>query len=179
VEDRKPRTSKSAWLIREMLPHEPWLRRYLLLSSCPIVDLDDVVQDCFLKIYAAASIEQVPNPRGLLRRVARNVLIDRHRRRRGIELVGLDAALQLPSGCCPQDELFDTRRTLSRVAQAMDGFAQRRRDIVERRCLAGQSSVEAAAELGLCSSTIDKSLRASIEVLRHARDGLRGEYVDA
>lgn len=66
----------------ELLPLEPWLRGYLLLSSCPASDIDDVVQECFLRIFAAPSIDEVPNPRGLLKRVARNLLIDRHRRRR-------------------------------------------------------------------------------------------------
>lgn len=162
-----------------MLPHEPWLRSYLILSSCPIADVDDVVQECFLKIYAAASIERAVSPRGLLRHVARNVMIDRHRRRRGVELVGLDAALQLPSDGCPQDELVDVRRTLTRVALAIEAFPPRRRDIVERRCVAGQSSREAAADLGLCSSAVDKQLRASLAILRSARDGARGEYIEA
>lgn len=162
-----------------MLPHEPWLRRYLQVSSCPACDIDDVVQECFLRIYAAASIEQVPSPRALLRRVAHNLLVDRHRRRLGVDHVALDAALELPSACCPQDEMVDLRRALARVALAIDAFPARRRDIVERRCLAGQSSQEAAEALGVCSSTIDKQLRAGIAMLRSARDGALGEYADA
>lgn len=179
MEDRIAPGSRSDWLTRDLLPHEPWLRRYLLLSSCPIADIDDVVQDCFLRIYAAVSIERVPSPRALLRRVAHNLIIDRHRRRLGVEHVALDAALEVPSPACPQDELIDIRRTLSRVATAMEAFPERRRDIVERRCLAGQSSRETAADLGVCSSTVDKQLRASIEMLRFARDGALEEYVDA
>lgn len=179
MDEGKPQGAKSAWLVRDLLPHEPWLRNYLILSSCPLADVDDVVQDCFLKIHAAVSIERAVSPRGLLRHVARNVLIDRHRRWRGIEFVGLDAALEVPSDCCPQDELFDLRRTLTRVALAIDAFPARRRDIVERRCIAGQSSRDAAADLGLCSSAVDKQLRKSLEVLRSARDGACGEYVQA
>lgn len=95
------------------------------------------------------------------------------------EHVGLDAALEVPSGCCPQDELIDVRRTLARVTLAIDAFSSRGREIVERRCFAGQSSREAAAALGVCSSTIDKQLRASIAMLRYARDGVLGEYADA
>lgn len=178
VEDRKAAALRSGWLERELLPLEPWLRGYLLLSRCPVSDIDDVVQDCFLRIFAARSIDKVSQPRGLLKRVARNLLIDRHRRRLGVEFVGLDAALELPSGCCPQDELIDVRRTLARVTLAIDAFPARGRDIVERRCLGGQSSREAAAELGVCSSTIDKQLRASIAMLRCARDGAFGEYAD-
>lgn len=177
--DTSASASRSGWLERNMLPHEPWLRRYLLLTSCPDSDIDDVVQECFLRIHAAASIEHVPSPRALLRRIVHNLLIDRHRRRSGIEHVALDAALDLPSAACPQDEMVDIRRTLARVALAMDAFPERRREIVERRCLAGQSSTEAAAELGVCSSTVDKQLRAGIAALRFARDGAQGEYLDA
>lgn len=179
VEDRRATPLRSGWMERDLLPLEPWLRGYLLLSSCPVSDIDDVVQDCFLRIFAACSIDEVSNPRGLLKRVARNLLIDRHRRRLGVEHVGLDAALDLPSPCCPQDELVDVRRTLARVELAIDAFSVRGRDIVERRCIAGQSSREVAAELGVCSSTIDKQLRASIAELRSARDGAFGEYADA
>lgn len=179
MEDSTAATLRSGWLERDMLPHEPWLRRYLLLSSCPDADVDDVVQECFLRIYAAASIERVPSPRALLRRVAHNLLIDRHRRRHGVEHVGLDAALELPSSARPQDEMLDIRRSLARVALAMDTFPERRREIVERRCLAGQSSKDAAADMGVCSSTVDKQLRACIRMLRFARDGVHGEYLDA
>jgi RNA polymerase sigma factor (sigma-70 family) len=170
--------SNGAWLEREMLPHEPWLRRYLRRSSCPVADIDDVVQECFLRIYAAGSIPEVPNPRGLLKRVARNLMIDRHRRGLGVEHVGIHAAYELPSGCCPQDELVDLRRALGRIARTFETFSPRSRDIVERRCIAGQSSREAASDLGVCSSTVDKQLRASVAALRSACDGASGEYVD-
>lgn len=170
--------SRRRWLERDMIPHEPWLRRHLLSSSCPPADVDDVVQECFLRIYASATIGDVPSPRGLLRRVARNLMIDRHRRRLGIEHVGLDAALELPSETCPQDELIDFRRALSRVARTFETLPARRREIVERRCLAGQSSRDAAEEMGVCSSTVDKQLRASVEALRFARDGAFGEFAE-
>jgi RNA polymerase sigma factor (sigma-70 family) len=169
---------KARWLEHHLLPLEPWLRRRIRYTGCAASDVDDIVQECFLRILAAHSAEHVPNPRGLLARVARNLMIDRHRHRARFEHVGLETAIELPGSCCPQ-EAFDTRRAVERVGAAFEGLPARRREIVERRRFTGQSSREVALALGITVSAIEKNLRMGIEALRRARDVAPGDYAGA
>jgi RNA polymerase sigma factor (sigma-70 family) len=175
LENQRAQQRRAGWLEIHILPHEQWLRS-LLPAYCSACDVDDIVQDCFTKILATPAIEEVTSPRGFLMRIARNLLIDRHRRRARKPQDDIGAALEVPSHCCPQDEAFDSRRALERVSSALDELPPRRRDIIERRRFAGQSNKAIAVDLGLSESAIEKNLRIGLETLRYARDHAGDEY---
>lgn len=63
-----------AWLTE----HGPALRAYFS-KRAPAADVDDLVQDVFLRLQMRASAAPVENVQGYLFRVAANVLIDRRR----------------------------------------------------------------------------------------------------
>lgn len=149
--------------------HEQWLRLWLRADGLGS-DIDDVVQDCFLRMLTSSSIGEVENPRALMKRIARNLIIDRHRHNSLVPFVSIEEASDIASDVSPPDEAFDSRRALERVVSAIAGLPCLRREILERRRFALQPASETAADLGISVSGVEKNLRAGLAVLRRARD---------
>ena len=92
-----------AWLA----DHGPALRAYFR-KRAPACDVEDLVQDVFLRLQMRASAARVENVQGYLFRVAAHVLIDRRRRDSS---QGWSRATALEDGMYPVDE-HSPERTL-------------------------------------------------------------------
>src|ERR1700742_185721 len=69
------------WFAREILPLEPMLDRYLRRSWRDQWEVPDLRQDAYVRVYEAAQREKPFNPKHFLFQVARNLMIDRSRRK--------------------------------------------------------------------------------------------------
>src|SRR5580698_9962920 len=69
------------WFRREILPLEPMLERYLRRNWRDQSEVQDIRQDVYVRIYGAARQERPLNPKHFLFQVARNLMIDRLRRK--------------------------------------------------------------------------------------------------
>ncbi|HRE82682.1 MAG TPA: sigma factor, partial [Opitutaceae bacterium] len=70
------------WFIEEVQPHEPRLRAYLRRNFPQLHDVDDVVQESYLKICRARIEGRLNSARGFLFTTARNLALDVFRRSR-------------------------------------------------------------------------------------------------
>ncbi|MBY8823226.1 RNA polymerase sigma factor [Sphingomonas colocasiae] len=163
--------ARAAWLVRHVLPHEAWLRRYLGRLAHGPDEIDDVVQDCFVKLLALDGVDGIDDVRALMARMGRNLLIDRHRRRACVPFVDLCEAGEMASDDCPADRACDARQALARVSRAFDAMSVSRRRVVWRRRIDGASGRIVATELGVTLSAVEKHLYGAIRVLREAGEG--------
>ena len=95
-----PQTDQARWFSEEVQPHEAQLKGYLRGSFPAVRDVEDVVQESFLRIWRTRAVQPVVCAKGLLFQIARRLAIDtlRHNRASPID-AGRDlAALSVFSG---------------------------------------------------------------------------------
>lgn len=155
-----PETEQTRWFAEEVQPHEPTLRSWLRGLFPTFPDMDDLVQESYVRLLRAREAGKVTHAKAYLFTTARNAALDFFRRRRvvSIESVGdMQDSLVL-------DERPDVADAVSRQ-QELDLLAEAVRDLPERcrqtltlRLLYGLSHKEIAAELKVSDHTVKAQL---------------------
>jgi len=148
------------------------LRRYFARRA-PAREIDDLIQEVFLRIQAQAERASIRNPEGYLFTVAASVLADRARRflaRRG------SAHQTLEEGHHPQDHLTPERvlldqETLSRIMDAIMELSPRTRDTFILHRFEEMSCAAIAARLGITISGVEKHIMRALQHLHSTLDG--------
>lgn len=170
-EGRQPRNGVAAmeevraWFIREVLPLEQALMRYLHRNWRRKDDIPDLRNDIYVQVYEAA-LKQIPDkPRQFVVTTARNLLINRFRREHIVsieamaDLDALEAAFDVPD----PERNAAARDELRRLQHALDRLPQRTREVLIMRRVEGLSRVEISVRLGISEETISA----------HVTDGMR------
>lgn len=153
-------------ILTALWPHLPELRGYLR-KRLPASEVDDVVQDIFVRLVRRGDTGAVEFPRRYLYQVAQATLIDRHRQERS-RCVPMHC--ELSGANLPHDELSPDRILLARddvrAAQAvLAGLPQRTREILIAVRLEGCSLKIAAARHGISTSAVEKHLSRALRAL--------------
>lgn len=140
------------------------VRRYVRRRVDDPAVQEDLVQEVFLRVHARQ--EQLRDDErlaGWVRRIAANVVIDHHRRRRPPE--ALPEALPDPQ---PEDEDEDDRALLAAwLALTVSALDEPYRDVLTLTELQGLTQREAAARLGLSLPAVKaRVLRGRAELRR-------------
>src|SRR3546814_4166544 len=70
----------SAWIAREIIPHEVAIRKWLARRWSHVIDVDDVIQEAYCRIANLASVDHIDNPGGYFHQTASAVVTDQMRR---------------------------------------------------------------------------------------------------
>jgi len=157
----------NAWFVREVLPLEPLVRRFLRRGWHSEADLEDMCQDVFVRTYEAAQT-RIPEPaKPYVFSVARNLLINRLRREQivSIEAVADIEEVEVATDEPGPDRTVAGRQDLKRLRVALDRMPERWRDAVVMRKIEGLSRHEIAQRMGLAESTVAQHLAAGIDAL--------------
>jgi RNA polymerase sigma factor (sigma-70 family) len=156
-----------AWFVREVLPLEADLIQFLRRSGRTASDIEDIRQDIYMRVCAAAYTE-IPNPtRPLVFAVARNLLIDRIRHEQvvPIEVVenldALNIAIEEPSPV----RVVIAREELRRLQRALEKLPERTRSIVVMHKIDGMPVREIAKRTGHSERTVERSLTEGVRAL--------------
>lgn len=162
-----------------MMEHEPRLRKFLRRSIPVGQDVDDYVQDVYLRVLQSVSERNIENPWGFLRRVASSVLIDDVRKRRirmAAYHVPSEEAANVPSlGASPEQATLDLEQ-LARLRRALGRLSPQAQQIFQLVRVEGLSHKEAGALLKLPIKTVSKSIERSLA--RLATDFMNGSDDD-
>jgi RNA polymerase sigma-70 factor (ECF subfamily) len=121
-----------------------------------LADVDDFVQDSFLKTLRAHKEGRLTSTRGFLFHVARNAVVSFFRKQKFISpipvndlglLCVLEGDADVVESVCSKDEL-------ELITAAIADLPDRCRQVVMLRVLRGLSSEEAARQLGLSAATV-------------------------
>lgn len=157
----------NAWFIREVLPLETALQRYLRHAWRNESDIGDMCQDVFVRCIEAAKRE-IPHPtKPFVFFIARSLLIDRLRR---IQIVSIDAVADLEAFGVPADDPAPDRSAIARqdwrrLQVALAQLPERQRDVVMMRKVEGLSRKEIAQRMGLAEPTVAQHLAKGIAAL--------------
>ncbi|SHE72203.1 RNA polymerase sigma factor [Thermomonas hydrothermalis] len=158
------------WFIREILPHEGALMRFLLRHWPHHDDLSDLRQELYTRIYEAASRALPHDARAFLFASARHLLTDRLRRAR---VVSIEPMGDLYPSLVPVDEVSperwcSNRQSLWQLAHALDALPERCREVVWLRRVEDLSQKEVAARLGISEKTVEKHIAKAMRLLADA-----------
>ncbi len=149
----------TAWFTKEVQPHESVLRSYLIGIARPS-DVDDLVQESYMRLLRLRQQGQVRSPRGLLFTMARNAAHDLFRRR-GTAALSPVTEMELENVL---DDKPDSAEVVSRwqeievLADAIEALPERCRAVFILRQIENLSQREIAQRLGIAEHTVESQL---------------------
>lgn len=165
------------WFMREVLPLEAVLMQFLHRNWRNESDITDIRQDVYVKICEAAQ-GRIPDPvRPLLFTIARNLLVDRVRRKHivSIEAVADLDALGIAIEPLSPDRSLIARDEIRRLQIALEVLPPRSREAVLLARLEGLSGRQIAMRMGVSEQAVSKYLNHGVKLLA---DALYGEPTD-
>ena len=145
------------WFTENVQPHEAMLRAWLRTQFPSAGDVDDIVQEAFVRVLQARESGAINSPKAFLFATARNLALMqlRHRRvERTDSLTETDVSRIL-------DESSDVPGAVARaqeleiLTQAIQSLPTRCRQILTLRKLYGMPQREIAAQLGISEHTVE------------------------
>lgn len=145
------------WFARELHPYEPTLRAYLAQRYPTLQDVDDVVQESYLKLLRRRMDGNLTSARGFLFTVAQNLARDMFRRRRRAPFVDDDgrAAATVADERPGTADALCRSQELALLAEAIDALPPRCREVLTLRKIHGLSHKEIAQRLGLAERLVN------------------------
>jgi RNA polymerase sigma-70 factor (ECF subfamily) len=145
------------------------LRTYLRRSFPSVRDVDDVVQESYLRVWTACATHPIRCARGFLFKVARHLALDLVRRNRisPVDTVRDLADLPVVEERADAVDALNTKEKIQLVAEAVASLPARCREIVILRKLQGYSQREVAARLGLSEKTVEVQVARGMKRCEH------------
>ena len=152
-----PQTSER-WFTEEVIPHGPLLRNYLKGRFPTVRDVEDLVQESYLRLWKAKFSHPISSGKAFLFTVARRLALDVLRKERRAPL---DYADDLPISRVPDlnlnaAETLLHREAFERLADAIASLPERTREIIILHKLRGRSQKEVSDQLGIPQRTVEK-----------------------
>lgn len=160
------------WFKDEVQPHDTSLRAYVRGRFPAVRDVDDVVQESYLRIWQARARHPIQSARAFLFRIARNLALDivRHDRRSPIKVVTDLSHLFVIDDRPDAAAAASRQQEIALLVDAIDALPARCREIFILRKLRGVSQKDIAARLGLSEQTVQVQAARG---LRRVADSLR------
>ena len=152
--------SLSTWFAEEVQPHEPALRAYLQRKFPALTDIDDLMQESYVRLIRARNTGVVLEPKAYLFRTARNAAFDVFRRKRNISIEELE---KMAPGSVVEDrpdaaEAASHVQEIEILTDAIQSLPDRCREILTLRKLHGLTYREIARRLGISENTVNAQL---------------------
>ncbi len=165
VNTPEPASDHTRWFVEEVHPHEAQLKAYVRGSYPSVRDVDDVVQESFLRIWRVRAGQSITSARGLLYQIARHVALDliRHERVSPIlsvtDLANVSVYDQSPNAAtaactCEEIEL---------LADAIDTLPARCREIFLLRKISRMPQKEIARMLKISEQTVQVQVQRGMK----------------
>jgi RNA polymerase sigma-70 factor (ECF subfamily) len=177
-----PPTDQARWFTEEVHPHDAQLKAYLRGAFPAVRDVDDVVQESYLRVWRVRAAGPIRSARAFLFTVARRLAIDGTRRHLASPVDTIADLAQLRVA----DEMVDIagdveqRERVAFLGDAIARLPDRCRAVFLLHKIEGLSRRETAERLGLAEKTVEvqtaRAMERCGEFLR--RRGVTGLFSD-
>ena len=134
----------------------------------------DLVQEVFARAAGSAQASRLVNPAAFLRRIARNLLIDRARRRAANDVVALGLDEERDAACPPQQEWgLEAEDLLRLYTQAVGSLPEKTRRVFLMHRVEEFSYREIHQELGISISTVEYHMMKALAHIARGVDAAR------
>lgn len=151
-----PEPEPTRWFEAEVRPHEEALRAYLQARFAGFGEIDDIVQETYIRLCRSRATGEIHSAKALLFTTARNVALDAFRRRRArpVEPLTIDAAARIPAEAPDAAESVSRRQELEILGEAVAALPPQCREVMLRRYRDGATGKDIAEQLGLSPETV-------------------------
>ncbi len=152
--------------------HEVRLRMFVAARASNRADIDDIVQDAFLKFHASNQDQLIENPLGYLYRIAMNIIIDHGRRRSPLaNSVDIEGISEDHLAMAPSQEHGRRLADLERAYHAaLAELSPRCAEIFQLRRHGRMATPDVAARLSITTRMVQKHM---VTAMAHLQDRLR------
>ena len=161
------RSERIRWFAREVLPHEPDIRRWLArrIRGLPTFDLDEIVQEAFLRAWKKPAIleQSDESARAWLFTVVRNIVIDDRRSARHAREILTDSLPETSTS-----DGTDAQLDAWVLADALASLSLEHRTAVVSAYYLGQTVGEIARRDDIPEGTVKSRLHYALRAMRIA-----------
>ncbi len=168
------------WFSAHVQPHEAMLRAWLNSRFGTQCDIDDLVQEAFVRLLQAHERGAVASPKAFLFATARNLALDDLRDRRVAKTESLveNGELRVLEDETDVAETVAHNQELALLTEAIQSLPDRCRRIFTLRKVYGLSQRDIADKLGISEHTVSAQLTIGVhkctEFMRRHRDEMKG-----
>lgn len=146
--------------------HHAFLKRFVARYFSNRQDIEDVVQDAYLRAYAAETNREIAAPKAYLFRIARNVALSKlTKKSRQVTDYLEEASSPAVMDTAPSaDQELAAQELLGLYCQAIATLSEKCREVFLLRKVYGLSHKEIASRMSLSVSSVEKYLRQGILV---------------
>lgn len=158
------------WVALHILPHEAYVRAWLMRAMRRPSDVDDVIQEAYCQIAELETVAHIRNGRAYFLTAARSMLLQRLRRERVVRIeaiTDLDALRMRDEGPSPE-RVTGARRELERVLGLIAMLPPVCRQVIELRRIHGFSQRETALRLGVTEAVVENNSIRGLKVILKA-----------
>lgn len=169
-----PAAEVKLWFVKEILPLEAMLMRFLHKNWRNASDVEDLRQEIYAHILKAAETKIPDQAKAFVFATARNLLVDQFRKQ---NVVPIEAAVDLDLTSFPSEEpgpersVF-AREMLRRLQSALNGLPPRCREAVVLHRIEGLSRRQISQRMGITEQAVANNVARGMFVLA---DALYGE----
>lgn len=152
-----PDPADDLWFTENLLPHEPMLRGWLRTRFATETDVDDIVQEAFVRVLNARKTTEIASPKAFLFATARNLALGDLRKRitRGDQTLVDLAAIDILDENADVSQAVARSEELEFLTKAIQSLPTRCRQIITLRKIYGLSQKDIAKELGISVNTVE------------------------
>ena len=150
----------TAWMAREIVPHEAAIRRSIARRWHRLVDVEDVIQEAYCRIASLPSVDHIHNPAGYFHQTVNAVVTDLMRRARIINFTSMtqiEWSNVMDNDPCA-DRAMEASQELDRVKGLLAALSDTCRKVIELRRVEGLSRRETAERLGVSENDVKNHL---------------------
>ncbi len=166
---RQPQASDTArWFTEEVHPHGVHLKSYLIGRFPSVRDVDDVVQESFLRVWKARAAQPIHSAKAFLFQVGRRIALDvlKRERRSPTTLAGdLSSLVVIEEGRNAAQALAD-EELIGLVGDAVVALPQKTRDVIILYKFDGLSQADIAAKLGTTEKAVEHQVARGMKLCR-------------
>jgi RNA polymerase sigma factor (sigma-70 family) len=165
------------WFAEEVQPHDSHLKAYLRGAFPSVRDVDDVVQESYLRLWRTRATQPIRCAKAFVFSVARRLALDAIRRERTslMDPIGDLSQLRVLQDRPDAAELAGMQEKIRLLADAVESLPARCRDVVVLRKIKSIPQKEVAAILGLSEKTVESQFTRGLQrCASYLRD--RGVY---
>lgn len=157
-------SEQNQWFQEHLQPHEPMLRGWLQSRFSNQIDVDDIVQESFMRVLKARERSELKSPKAFFFATARNLALDVVRRSKIVQFNSLtenDLSDVLDDSDSAPEEI-ERSQELELLTKAIQSLPSKCRRIFTLRKVYCMSQPDIAEKLGISVNTVATQLKIGV-----------------